>query len=125
MAKNGKAVHCLTGELIDLTNQDVINWSIKQPSPFVSTFDGWKIETEWENGDDPALYVDDKQIRGDVGQLQGLHKAISAQQDRKDSGRKKKVEKLVQGLLKDIRRYKQKQGAKQVPFLLDKQLKIC
>ena len=109
MAKNGKAVGFLTGELIDLTNQDVINWNIKQPSLFVSTFDGWKLETEWESGDDPALYIDNKQIRGDIGQLQDLHKAISAQQDRKDSGRKKKVEKLVQGLLKDIRRYREKQ----------------
>ncbi len=112
MAKNGKAVHCLIGELIEFTNQDVLNWRIQQPSLFVSTFSGWKIEAEWENGDNPALYIDDRQIRGDVGQLQSLHKAISDQQDRKDTGRKKKVEKLVQGLLKDIRRYKEKQGAK-------------
>ncbi|MEK7640459.1 MAG: hypothetical protein AAB389_00480 [Patescibacteria group bacterium] len=110
--KNGRAVHALIEELIGFTNQDVLNWRIQQPSLFVSTFNGWKIEAEWENGDDPALYVDDKQIRGDMGQLQELHKAISAQLDRKDSGRKKKVEKLVQGLLKDIRKYKERQGAK-------------
>ena len=99
-------------DLIVFTNQDVLNWHIKHPSLFVGTFQGWKLEAEWESGDEPALYLDDKQIRGDIGQLQELHKAISAQQDRKDVGRKKKVEKLVQGLLKDIRRYKDRQGAK-------------
>ncbi len=107
--KNGRAVRALVGELIEFTNQDVLKWHIKHPSLFVGTFQGWKIEAEWENGDDPALYIDDKQLRGDLAQLQELHKAISAQQDRNDSGRKKKVEKLVQSLLKDIRKYKDRQ----------------
>ncbi len=112
MAKNGRAVHCLVGELIDLTRSDVVNWSIKQPTLFLGRFKGWKIEAEWENNDDPALYVDDRQIRCDLQQLQELHKAIDAQLDRKDSDRKKKTEKLVQSFLRDIREYRAKPGLK-------------
>lgn len=97
--KSGRALSSLIGKLIEYTNGDIRTWKRTQPNLFETTVLGRKIEVEWDNGDDVALYINDRPIKGDPEELQSLYKAVVDQQDRKRPGKRN----VVRNLLRDIR----------------------
>lgn len=102
MAKSNRSVSILISKLVERTNLDEQAWKKTQPELFETTVLGRKIEVEWENGDPAALYINDRPVRGDVEEMEGLYKAIQEQQDRKRPGKRN----VVRDLLKDMREKK-------------------
>ncbi len=97
--KNGRTLSLLISKLIERTNGDVWTRKRTQPNLFATTVLGRKIEVEWDNGDDAALYINDQPIKCDLEEAQSLYKAVVDQQDRKRPGKRN----VVRNLLRDIR----------------------
>ncbi len=102
MARCSKSVSILVGKLVERTSSDAQAWKKTQPELFETVVLGRKIEVEWENGDPAALYINDRPIRGDIEEIEGLYKAIQEQQDRKRPGKRN----VVRDLIEDMRKHK-------------------